>query len=136
MLQKNNKKSECLIFKASAKETRYHSFSIPTACRAVALSQRCSSSISFPNLPGELKVTLVFHCSGFPVKDLLALDGKGLPASRAMRQVTQAVAAFAPAGEGFFFFHWCPAVPKRNSAHLTPNLTELGTQTDFCPLML
>lgn len=42
---------------------------------------------SFPNLHGELKVTLVFHCSGFPAKGLLvplAPDGKGLPASQAV----------------------------------------------------
>lgn len=82
--KKTTKKSECLIFKASAKETRYHSFSIPTARRAVALSQHSSSSILFPNLMRELKVTSVFHCSGFPARGLLvplALSGKGLPAS-------------------------------------------------------
>jgi len=85
MLEKNTKK--CLIFKASAKETHYHSFSIPTTCRAVAPSQHYSFSISFPNLLGELKVTLVFHCSSFPPNDLLvplALDRKGLPASHAV----------------------------------------------------
>lgn len=71
-----------------------------------------------PKSAGELKVTLVFHCSGFPAKDLLvtlALDGKGLPASHAMLQVTQAAAAFAPAGEGFLL-PLVPGCPRGNPA--------------------